>query len=274
MTMDDKDTAAAGSSMDEDSGAAPARRDANQMGGFAKGLAVIEAFGRGRPVMSISDTARVCGLDRATARRCLLTLVNAGYATSDGRLFELTPRILRLGHAYLSASLPRLIGPSLEQLAGTLRESCSAAVLDGSDIVYVARVAQHRLMGVGLHAGSRLPAYCTAMGRVLLAALPVQQSRALIAAVPRQAYTDRTLTDVDAIMAELETVRANGYALIDGELESGSSAVAVPLLNISGATVAAINVGVQAARVSNEQLRNEVVPQLLRTQTYLSEILP
>jgi IclR family pca regulon transcriptional regulator len=268
--MNAKDTAAGDLPMDE----GPAKRDANQMGGFAKGLAVIEAFGRGRAVMSISETARVCGLDRATARRCLLTLVNAGYASSDGRLFELTPHILRLGHSYLSASLPRLIGPSLEQLAGKLGESCSAAVLDASDIVYVARVAQHRMIGVGLHAGSRLPAYCTAMGRVLLAALPVDQSRALITAAPRVAITDRTLTDVDAIMAELDVVRANGYALIDGELELGSRAVAVPLLNITGSTVAAINVGVQAARVSVEQLRQELVSHLLETQAYLSEILP
>jgi IclR family pca regulon transcriptional regulator len=272
--MNANNTAADEFAPDEDASALPMKRDANQMGGFAKGLAVIEAFGRGRPVMSISETARVCGLDRATARRCLLTLVNAGYASSDGRLFELTPRILRLGHSYLSASLPRLIGPSLERLAVTLRESCSAAVLDGGDIVYVARVAQHRMMGIGLHAGSRLPAYCTALGRVLLAALPIEQSRSLLEATARVAITDRTLVDVDLIMAELNTVRTSGFAMIDGELESGSRAVAVPLLNIAGNTVAAINVGVQAARVSVVQLREELMPQLLKTQAYLAEILP
>jgi IclR family pca regulon transcriptional regulator len=249
-------------------------RDSDQMGGFAKGLAVIEAFGKGRMSMTIAETARICGLDRATARRCLLTLVNAGYATSDGRQFELTPRILRLGHSYLSAPLPRLIQPSLERMSNTLRESCSAAVLDGNEIVYIARVAQHRLMGVGLHPGSRLPAYCTAMGRVLLAALPPEQARSLLASAERPAITERTLTEVDALMAELAKVRAQGYAVIDGELEAGARALAVPLHNISGATVAAINVGVQASRISVQQLEGEFLPLLREIQAYLAEILP
>lgn len=252
---------------------AKARGDANQMGGFAKGLAVIEAFGNGRR-MTIADIARICGLDRATARRCLLTLVNAGYATSDGRQFELTPRILRLGHAYLAAPLPQLIHPSLDKLAATLGESCSAAVLDGGEVVYVGRVAQHRLMGVGLHAGSRLPAYCTGLGRVLLAAQPPEQARRVLAASERPQVTDKTITDLDALMAELAKVAQQGYAFIDGELEAGSRAVAVPLRNIAGETVAAVNVAAPATRLTDERLQQTVLLAMREMQAYLAEILP
>jgi IclR family pca regulon transcriptional regulator len=247
-------------------------RDANQMGGLAKGLAVIEAFSNGR-AMTIADIARASGLDRATARRCLLTLVGAGYASSDGRQFALTPRILRLGHSYLAASLPRLIHPSMQRLALATQESCSAAVLDGHEIVYVARVAHHRLIGVGLHPGSRLPAYCTVLGRVLLAALPPAESRALLEASERPAITDRTLTGIDELMDELARVRTDRYALIDGEVEPGSRSIGVPLLNVAGQTVAALNIGAKSASVTVEQLRQEFLPRLFETQAELREIL-
>jgi IclR family pca regulon transcriptional regulator len=247
-------------------------RDANQMGGLAKGLAVIEAFSSGR-AMTIADIARASGLDRATARRCLLTLVSAGYASSDGRQFTLTPRILRLGHSYLAASLPRLIHPSMERLALKTQESCSAAVLDGHEIVYVARVAHHRLIGVGLHPGSRLPAYCTVLGRVLLAALPEDECRALLEGSERPAITGRTLTGVDELMEELARVRADGYALIDGEVEPGSRSVGVPLFNVAGRTVAALNVGAKSASVTIEELREEFLPRLFETQAELRHIL-
>jgi len=249
-------------------------RDADQMGGFAKGLSVIEAFSHSANALTIADVARLSGLDRATARRCLLTLVNAGYAKSDGRHFELTPRVLRLAHSFLTASLPRLIQPSLEALANDLRESCSAAVLDGNEIVYIARASQHRLMGIGLHRGSRLPAFCTSMGRVLLAALPPEQSLALLGKSDRPAITERTITDLDQLIAELHRVRNDGYAVIDQELEPGGRSVAVPIRNISGDTVAAINVGVPAARATLDQLREIFVPRLEEAQSYLAGILP
>lgn len=253
----------------------PARpRDADQMGGFAKGLAVIEAFGQGRPALTIAEAARLSGLDRATARRCLLTLVKAGYAASDGRYFELTPRILRLGHSYLAASMPRLIQPSLDRLADQLQQSCSAAVLDGNEVVYIARATQHRLMGAGLHPGARLPAYCTSMGRVLLTALPPEQARALMASSQRQALTGRTLTDLDDLMAELDKVRTQGFAIIDQELELGARSIAVPIRNLSRQTVAAFNVGTHAAHSTLERLREEFLPPLLEAQAQLAEILP
>jgi IclR family pca regulon transcriptional regulator len=255
----------------------PARPPANvtdQMGGFAKGLAVIEAYGRGRPSLTIAEVARLSGLDRASARRCLLTLVNRGYATTDGRYFELTPRVLRLGHAYLAASLPRLIQPTLDELSNDLRESCSASVLDGTEIVYIARAARHRLIGVGLHAGSRLPAYCTSMGRVLLAALPPNDSRAILMQSDRQPITERTLTDIGHLVGELARIRADGYSIVDQEVEIGSMSIAVPVRNISGHTVAAIVVAVHATPVMSVKLRTEILSRMLVAQSQLAEILP
>ena len=244
------------------------------MRGFAKGLAVIEAYGRGRSALTIAEVARLSKLDRASARRCLLTLVNRGYASTDGRYFQLTPRVLRLGHAYLSASLPTLIQPTLDALATELGESCSAAVLDGTEIVYIARASRHRLIGVGLHAGSRLPAYCTAMGRVLLAAQPADVARDLITRTHRVAMTERTLTDVGHLMGELDRVRADGYAIIDQEVEIGSMAIAVPLQNLSGRTVASIVVAMHTTPAASARLRSDVLTRLREAQAQLAQILP
>ena len=249
-------------------------RETDQMGGFAKGLLVIEAFGQGVEALTLADIARLTGLDRATARRCVLTLVNAGYAVAENRHFRLTPRILRLSQAYLAAPLPRLIQPSLETLAEQLHESSSACVLDGTEIVYIARAAQHRVMSIGLTTGSRLPAYCTSMGRALLASLPAAQARAILQASKRIARTKRTITDIDKLTAKLDEVRRLGYALIDQELELGLRSLAVPVRNTQGRVVAAINVGVQATRATPEQLRMEFLPHLLSAQTHLAEILP
>lgn len=244
------------------------------MGGFAKGLAVIEAYSRARSALTIAEVARLSGLDRASARRCLLTLVNAGYATTDGRYFELTPRILRLGHAYLAAPLPRLIQPTLDRLADVLGESCSASCLDGTEIVYVARATKHGLIASGLQAGSRLPAYCTAMGRVLLASLPPEQSRAILEKSDRRPITHRTLTDIDALMAELDRVRACGYAIIDQEIEIGAMSIAVPVRNIHGRTVAAMVVAVHATPDAAQRLRTEILSHLLKAQAELAEVIP
>ena len=244
------------------------------MGGFAKGLAVIEAYGRGRSALTIAEVAKLSGLDRASARRCLLTLVNRGYATTDGRYFELTPRVLRLGFAYLAAPLPTLIQPTLDELSSTLRESCSASVLDGTEIVYIARAARHRLIGFGLHAGSRLPAYCTSMGRVLLAALPPDDSRSLLMQSDRQPLTERTLIDVGHIVGELARVRADGYCIVDQEIEIGSMSIAVPVRNMGGRTVAAMVVAGHATPAMSMRLRTDILSALLAAQAQLAQILP
>jgi IclR family pca regulon transcriptional regulator len=242
----------------------PARRPADVMGGFAKGLSVIEAFDAEHSELSIADVSRLTGLDRATARRCLLTLVDRGFAITTGKEFSLTARILRLGYAYLAATpLTRLVQPYIEQLSAETHESCSVCVLDGAEIVYVARAAQRRVMSVGLSVGSRLPAFCASMGRVLLASLPEAKARAILAESKRPKLTPHTRTGITELMSELASVRARGYAVVDQELEIGLRSIAVPLRGRSG-VVGALNVGAQAPRVTVKQMREEMLPALQR----------
>lgn len=249
-------------------------RETDFIGGFAKGLAVIEAFGESRPRLTITDVSKETGLDRATARRCLLTLAELGYAAYDGKFFELTPKILRLGHAYLSATpLPRLVQPWLDRLSEDVGESASVSVLDGTEIVYVARAAQRRVMSINLMPGSRLPAYCASMGRVLLAALPEAEARAIIEATDRKANTPFTRTDPDALLAEFSRVRREGYALIDQELELGLRSIAVPLENARGRVVAALNIGAPAAHAEAEEMVARYLPAMRAVQTALRPLL-
>ena len=215
------------------------------MSGLSKGLSVIETFTADRPSQSIAQVAAASGLDRATARRCLLTLAHEGYAHWDGKFFTLTPRILRLGTACLATMpLPHIVQPMLDQLSDAIGQSTSVSILDGADIVYVARAAQRKVMSIALMPGSRLPAYCTSMGRVLLAALPEDQARAILGTSPLPARTESTMTDPLAIMVEISRVRAQGYALINQEVEQGLQSMALPLRNARGKVIAAINVGV------------------------------
>lgn len=244
------------------------------MGGLAKGLAVIETFGTDRPRQSISDVAAASGLDRATARRCLLTLVHEGYADWDGKFFTLTPRVLRLGTACLaSMPMPAIVQPALDALSDRIGESTSVSILDGAEIVYVARAAQRKVMSISLMPGSRLPAYCTSMGRVLLAALPEAEARARIGVAALPARTARTLTDPAAILAEVARVREQGFALIDQEVEIGLRSVAVPLVNARGQVIAALNVGLAAGPESLARLAARLVPELQAVAAQLRGLL-
>lgn len=244
------------------------------MGGLAKGLAVIEAFTADRPRQSIAEVAVATGLDRATARRCLLTLAHHGYADWDGKFFTLTPRILRLGTACLATMpLPQIVQPVLDRLSGEIGESTSVSILDGTDIVYVARAAHRKVMSIALMPGSRLPAWCTSMGRVMLAALPEDEARALLGTAPFPARTPRTLTDPAAVMAELARIRAQGYALIDQEVEMGLRSIAVPVLNVRGRTVAALNVGQAVLGEGMDLLVARFLPRLLAVQADLRPML-
>ncbi|MBT9372286.1 IclR family transcriptional regulator [Rhizobium sp. CSW-27] len=249
-------------------------RETDFIGGLAKGLRVIEAFGEAEPRLSISDVAKLTGLDRATARRCLLTLAELGYADYDGKFFTLTPRILRLGHAYLSATpLPHIVQPFLDQVSEAVGQSASVSVLDGAEIVYVARASQRRVMSINLMPGSRLPAACASMGRVLLAALPEAEARALIGPGPLKAYTPHTRTDPEAVMAELARVRAAGYAVIDQELELGLCSIAVPLADARGRVVAALNIGAPAAQVPAARMAEQYLPALQAAARQLRPLL-
>lgn len=244
------------------------------MGGLAKGLAVIETFGADTPRQSITEVAEASGLDRATARRCLLTLAHHGYADWDGKFFTLTPRVLRLGTACLaSMPMPAIVQPALDALSDRIGESTSVSILDGSEIVYIARAAQRKVMSISLMPGSRLPAYCTSMGRVMLAALPETEALDRIGSAPLPARTPQTLTDPQAIMAELARIRAQGFALIDQEVEMGLRSIAVPLANARGRVIAALNVGLSAGPEPLDTIAARLVPALQEVAAQLRGLL-
>ncbi|MBY5518291.1 IclR family transcriptional regulator [Rhizobium leguminosarum] len=249
-------------------------RETDFVSGFARGLKVIEAFGETRQRLSIAEASKLTELDRATVRRSLLTLAELGYADYDGKFFTLTPKILRLGHAYLSATpLPALLQPHLDHLSEKAGQSASASVLDGTDIVYIARASQRRVMSINLTPGSRLPAYCASMGRVLLAALAESEARAILARSELKQNTPNTKTDPDELIAEFRRVRTEGYAIIDQELEIGLCSIAVPVDNDRGETVAAINIGAPAALVPAAEMKERYLPLLKETQAALRPLL-
>ena len=219
---------------------------------LARGLAVIRAFGAEHPVMTLSEVAARTDLTRATARRFLHTLVELGYVRTDGKTFALTAKVLQLGYAYLSGlSLPQLAQPHLEELSLKLGESTSAAVLDGTDIAYIARVTTRRIMTIGITVGTRFPAYATSMGRVLLAYLPPAALQEYLAVADIKALTPRAIGTVPDLLAELETVRAQGWCVLDQELELGLRSVAAPVHD-GPKVVAAVNVSLQAQSVASQ----------------------
>ena len=227
---------------------------------FARGLSVIRAFDAQHARMTLSEIATQTDLTRATARRFLYTLAEIGYVRTDGRVFELTPRVLELGFSYLSAlSLPEVAQPHLAAFSRETGESSSMSVLDGDDIVYVARAAVQRIMSVSINVGTRFTAYTTSMGRVLLAASDASLPQKLERPTPRSLATPAELR------AELDRVREQGYSLVDQELELGLRSLAVPITDAAGRTVAAINVSVAAGAHSLDELRGELLPRLLST---------
>lgn len=241
---------------------------------LAKGLKVIEAFRAETPRLAIADVAEATGLDRATARRCLLTLHALGYADYDGKFFTLTPRVLRLGMGALAAlPLTQLVQPWLDQLSERIGQSTSVAILDETEIVYIARAAQRRVMSIGLMPGSRLPAHCTSLGRVLLAARPEPEARALVDRSDLAPRTPRSLTDPEEIMARIARARHDGYALIDQEVETGLRSIAVPLFSAHGRVVAALNTGVAAVQAEAGDLVAAYLPALLKVQDGLRRVL-
>ncbi|MDQ2816487.1 MAG: helix-turn-helix domain-containing protein [Actinomycetota bacterium] len=238
------------------------------MKSVARALAVIRALnvpGRGR---TLSEVSRDTDLPRAAARRFLLTLEDLGYVRSEDRRFLLTPRVLELGYAYLSSlSLPEIAQPHLRDLVGRVEESCSMSVLDAGDIVYVAREPTRRIMTVAISIGTRFPAYATSMGRVLLGGLPEPELRTLLAQAPPQPLTPHTLTDRDQLIKTIQEVRQRGWALVDQELEDGLRSIAAPVRDGRGAVLAAVNISAHASRTALDELRQRMLPELLRAVT-------
>lgn len=241
---------------------------------MARGFAVIKAFASQPDALTIADVARRTGFSRAVSRRFLLTLEELGYVVSGNGVFRLTPRVLELGYAFLSTMrLPDLAHPVMEEVVSSLHESCSVSVLDGQDIVYVARVPAKRIMAIGLAVGSRLPAYPTSMGRVLLAGLTPEALDRYFGQVLLRQLTDRTVTNQIELRRILSYVRERGWALVDQEVEVGVRSVAAPICDRSGRTVAAINISSHASRVNLKDMRMQHLPVVIEAARRISESL-
>ncbi|NEX62024.1 IclR family transcriptional regulator domain-containing protein [Noviherbaspirillum galbum] len=249
--------------------------DPDFMTSLARGLAVIRAFSDQRRSLTIAQISHKTGIPRAAVRRCLHTLRQLGYADAEANHFSLKPKVLTLGYSYLS-STPLTVSalPFLNQISRTLNESCSLAVLDDNEILYVARSATSRIMSVALNTGSRLPAYCTSLGRAILAYLPEDVLDDYLSRVELKAYTNKTIVSTARLREILAEVREKGYALVEEELEIGLRSIAVPVRGASGEVVAALNVGAQAARVTSRQMRDDICPVLLRGAQELAVLLP
>lgn len=233
---------------------------------LARGLAVIRAFDAAHPRQTLSDVAKATDLTRATARRFLLTLTELGYVRSDGSLFSLTPKVLELGYSYLSSlTLPDVARPHLEALAKRVNESTSVSILDGTDVVYVARVPVSRIMTVSITIGTRFPAYATSMGRVLLAGLSGDDLDAYLADADLRPLTVRTISSKDVLRKEISRVRAAGFCVVDSELEQGLRSLAAPIRDHDGTVVAAVNISTQSSRYTATEVRKNLLPALLAT---------
>jgi IclR family pca regulon transcriptional regulator len=250
-----------------------ARRDSSPdfIEAIARGLDVIRAFGPGQPAMSLAAVATATDLPRPTARRILLTLEQLGYVRQVATGFELTPRVLDLGMSYvLSRGLWEIARPHIQQLVARTHESSSIAQLDGSDIVYVARVAVPKIVALRVTIGTRFPAMQTSLGKVLLAALPPAQAEEVLAEPSRSGITPRWQPDAAERAAAMREVRAQGWALTDGELAPAIRSVAVPLRDGEGKVIAALNVNSHSAETSLDKLTGEYLPLLLATAGAIS----
>lgn len=239
-----------------------------------RGLQVIQAFSHENQALTISDVSKITGLSRPTARRILLTLEHLGFAESSNSLFTLTARTLSLGYAYLSSNNRWSIAHTfMRDFVNRTGESCSISILDGTDIIYVARVSTKRIMSINIDVGTRLPAYATSMGHVLLAYLPKDKLEQYLESIDFEQFTDKTIVDKKQLLAILEEVRENEWGGVDQQLEEGLRSIAVPLRDGSGKVFAAINCSVHAGRISKEMLQNEFLPLLKESAEKISQAM-
>ena len=238
---------------------------------FARGLQVIRAFSLSHLSLSVSEVAEVTKLARPTVRRLLITLERLGYVRSVDGQYSLTPRVLELGTAYIAAQgLWDVAQPHLESLVATTKESSSMSQLDGSDIVYTARVAVPKIIGLSVHIGTRFPAYATSMGHVLLADLEPRELDRVLRTPSRSDIVPRAKLVRRALDASLKQVRSRGWALSDEQLSFGIRSIAAPVRNADGSVVAAVNVTVNAAETSIAELKRTYLPKLLATAEAIS----
>jgi IclR family pca regulon transcriptional regulator len=245
---------------------ADVRAERNFVQSLDRGLSVIRALSTPGPGLTLADVARETGLARAAARRFLITLQELGYVRADDRRFSLTPRVLELGYSYLSSlSLPEIAQPHLRDLVQRVNESSSVSVLDGFDVVYVAREPTRRIMTVTISVGTRFPAYATSMGRVLLSGLTDAGLDDFLARAELLPLTASTIVDPVALRQEIARIRDRGWAMVDQELEAGLRSVAAPIRDPRGKMLAAVNLSAHASRTTLEAMRRELVPPLQHT---------
>lgn len=260
--------------MDQDSPGQPGVNRNEFVRSLSTGLRVLESFSAADPKLTLSDVARRTGVSRATARRMLLTLVHEGYAYTDGRLFELTPRVLGLGQGYWSGrGWHELLQPLLGELSGELAESCSAALLLGDEVMYVCRVHTRRIMRIDLALGTKLPAFATSMGRVLLSGLEAEALGERLRTAELRAYTPRTVTDPEKLREIITEVGVHGYAVVDEELEEGLRSVAVPVRSSTGDLVLALNTSISAGKESARESLDRTLPHLLRCAAAVEDLI-
>jgi IclR family pca regulon transcriptional regulator len=245
------------------------------VGSLEKGLRVICAFDKDNDALTLTDVAKSTDMTRATARRFLKTLEVLGYVTSNGKLFSLSPKILELGFAYLTSKpIVNIVQPFIEKVSQLTGESSSVSVLEGKNIVYIARQSVNHIMSINLYIGSRLPAWYTSMGRVLIANLSSTERQECFEGVALEARTPHTITNIKSLYQELDNIKLQGYCLVDQELENGLTSIAVPIVNNQGQVVAAINIGAASGRMSDERKQADVLEVLRQAAKEIKLLLP
>ena len=240
-----------------------ASADSNYIAALARGLAVMRSFAGQRNQLTMAEIAKLVGLPRATVRRCLITLTSLGYIDTNGKYYRLTPQVLTLSQAYFSSNaLPRVAQPFIEQVSEALGESCSVSVLTGDEVIYVARSSRKRAASIHRDIGQNLPAYCTSMGRVLLASLSEPELDAYFKRVTLKKFTSETVVDEVTLRGILDQVRKREFCLIDGELEHNLRAIAIPVRDSTGKVIAAAHISTKSSRIPKDKVRNEFLPVL------------
>lgn len=239
-----------------------------------RGLRVLELLGGGQQPMTLSDLGKAADLPRATARRILFTFERAGFVESDGKLFRLTPRVLVLASSYLASNhVVSVLQPALDKLSSEAQEISSMAILDGNDVVFIARASPTRIFSAGIDIGYRLPAFCTSVGRVLLSRLPDNELAAVLKAMNPAPLTPFTVTDRKTLLKTIIADRAQGYSLVDREAEPGFRSISVPVRRYDGAIIAAINMGAHVDRVSAAEMVDRFLPLLRETAASVKSML-
>jgi len=245
--------------------------DKEFMATLAKGLAVLGSFDKQRPAMTLSQAAQATGVSRATARRILRTLTELGYVVQQGRQFSLSSGILKLGFAYLATqNWIEQAAPLMRQLSEQFHESCSAAILEGTEIVYVARIPASRIMSVALAVGTRLPAFHTSLGRIQLGFLDDSELWRRLRSLRIEAYTPSTIIDVQALFDRVQEDHAQEFSIVDEELERGLRSIAVPIVDRNGQAIAALNLSTHSTRTTRNEMRERFLPNLRRVAKQLS----